>query len=197
MRFTETRLNGAYIIDLEERPDERGFFGRTYCAREFEAHGLRPTMVQCSLAFNRAKGTLRGLHYQAAPTTETKLIRCTRGAIYDVIVDLRPESASYLQHLAVELTEHNRRTLYVPEMFAHGYQTLVDGAEVFYQMGDFYNPGSDRGLCYDDPALGIAWPLPISLISEKDQRWPLLDSAWAEPRSRADSPGSPRMRPLA
>lgn len=174
MRFTETMLTGAFILDLEERSDERGFFARTFCAREFEAHGLKPTVAQCSIAFNHRQGTLRGMHYQAPPATEAKLVRCTRGAIYDVIVDLRPESPTYMAHIAVELTADNHRALYVPELFAHGYQTLTDNAEAAYQMSEFYTPGYERGLRYDDPALGIVWPLPISVISEKDRAWPLL-----------------------
>lgn len=176
MKFTETKLKGAFIIDLEQRPDHRGFFARTFCMEEFQEHGLKPTVAQCNLSFNHKKGTLRGMHYQIAPATETKLIRCTQGAIYDVIVDMRPNSATYLLHIGVELTAENRRALYVPEMFAHGYQTLTDAAEVTYQVGEFYTPGYERGLHYDDPVLGIEWPLPVSEISVKDAAWPLLQS---------------------
>lgn len=176
MKFTETKLKGAFIIDLEERPDHRGFFARTFCMEEFQEHGLKPTVAQCNLSFNHKKGTLRGMHYQIAPATETKLIRCTQGAIYDVIVDMRPNSPTYLLHIGVELTAENRRALYVPEMFAHGYQTLTDAAEVTYQVGEFYTPGYERGLHYDDPVLGIEWPLPVSEISVKDAAWPLLQS---------------------
>lgn len=176
MKFTETKLKGAFIIDLEQRPDDRGFFARTFCMEEFQEHGLKQTVAQCNLSFNHKKGTLRGMHYQIAPATETKLIRCTQGAIYDVIVDMRPNSPTYLLHIGVELTAENRRALYVPEMFAHGYQTLTDAAEVTYQVGEFYTPGYERGLHYDDPVLGIEWPLPVSEISVKDAAWPLLQS---------------------
>jgi dTDP-4-dehydrorhamnose 3,5-epimerase len=177
MKFTETKLEGAFIIDIEQRGDQRGFFARTFCAKDFEAHGLKPTNAQCSLAFNYKKGTLRGMHYQIAPATEAKLVRCTHGAIYDVIIDMRPESPTYSDHIGVELTAENRRSLYVPEMFAHGYQTRTDKAEVIYQMSEFYTPGYERGLRYDDSAFGIEWPLPISEISEKDMAWPLFAAA--------------------
>jgi dTDP-4-dehydrorhamnose 3,5-epimerase len=176
MIFTETELKGAFIIDLEERRDDRGLFARTFCAKEFEEHGLKPTVAQCNLSFNHKKGTLRGMHYQVAPAVETKLIRCTHGAIYDVIVDMRPDSPTYLSHIGVELTAENRRALYVPEMFAHGYQALTDKAEVVYQVGEFYTPGYERGLRYDDPILKINWPLSVSEISEKDRAWPLIES---------------------
>lgn len=176
MLFTETKLKGAFIIDLEQQPDNRGFFARTFCAKEFTAHGLNPTVAQCNLSFNYKKGTLRGMHYQVTPATETKLIRCTHGAIYDVIIDMRPESPTYLSHIGVELSAENRRALYVPEMFAHGFQTLTDDAEVVYQMGDFYAPKYQRGLRYDDPAFEIEWPIPVSEISEKDTNWPLFQS---------------------
>ncbi|WP_413173999.1 dTDP-4-dehydrorhamnose 3,5-epimerase [Anabaena azotica] len=176
MIFTETKLPGAFIIDLEEKPDQRGFFARTFCAQEFADHGLKPTVAQCNLSFNHIKGTLRGMHYQLLPAAETKLVRCTQGAIYDVIVDMRPESPTYLSHIGVELTAQNRRALYVPEMFAHGYQALTDGAEVVYQVGEFYTPGYERGLRYDDPLLEISWPLAATEMSEKDRNWPLLES---------------------
>ena len=174
MIFTETELPGAFVIDLEEKPDERGFFARTFDRTEFEAHGLKPDVAQCNVSTNHRAGTLRGMHYQIEPATETKLIRCTSGAILDVIIDMRPESATYLRHFAVELTAENHRALYVPGMFAHGYQALTDGAEVTYQVGEFYTPGYERGLRHDDPAFGIAWPLPVSVISEKDASWPLF-----------------------
>lgn len=176
MLFTETKLKGAFILDLEQRGDHRGFFARTFCMKEFEAHGLKPTVAQCNLSYNHKAGTLRGMHYQLPPAAETKLIRCTRGAIFDVIIDMRLDSPTYLQHIGVELSEDNRRALYVPEMFAHGYQALTDGAEVVYQVGEFYTPGYERGLRYDDPAFGIEWPMPVSEISEKDQSWPLFES---------------------
>ncbi|NET02910.1 MAG: dTDP-4-dehydrorhamnose 3,5-epimerase [Sphaerospermopsis sp. SIO1G2] len=176
MIFIETKLAGAFIIDLEEKSDHRGFFARTFCAQEFSNHGLKPTVAQCNLSFNHKKGTLRGMHYQILPAAETKLIRCTQGAIYDVIVDMRPDSPTYLAHIGVELTAENRRALYVPEMFAHGYQALTDGAEVVYQVGEFYTPGYERGLRYDDPILEISWPLSVTEISEKDRNWELLES---------------------
>lgn len=174
MQFTETKLKGSFIIDIEPRPDSRGFFARTFCGQEFVAHNLKPTVAQCNLSFNYKKGTLRGMHYQIAPATENKLVRCTQGAIYDVIVDMRPESPTYLSYIGVELTAENRRSLYVPAMFAHGYQTLTIDSEVAYQVSEFYAPGYERGLRYDDPAFDIEWPLPVSEISEKDVTWPLL-----------------------
>lgn len=176
MIFTQTNLAGAFIIDLEQKTDHRGFFARTFCAQEFTNHGLKPTVAQCNLSFNHKKGTLRGMHYQILPAAETKLIRCTQGAIYDVIIDMRPESPTYLSHIGVELTAENRRALYVPEMFAHGYQALTDGAEVVYQVGEFYTPGYERGLRYDDPLLEISWPLSVTEMSTKDSNWPLLES---------------------
>jgi dTDP-4-dehydrorhamnose 3,5-epimerase len=176
MIFTKTELPGAFIIDLEEKPDQRGFFARTFCAQEFADHGLKPTVAQCNLSFNHIKGTLRGMHYQLLPAAETKLVRCTQGAIYDVIVDMRPEFPTYLSHIGLELSAENRRALYVPEMFAHGYQALTDGAEVVYQVGEFYTPGYERGLRYDDPLLEISWPLAATEISDKDRNWPLLES---------------------
>lgn len=176
MIFTETKLQGAFILDLEERPDDRGFFARTFCMKEFEAHGLKPTVAQCNLSFNHKAGTLRGMHYQTPPAAETKLVRCTRGAIYDVIIDMRPDSPTYLQHIGVELSEDNRRALYVPELFAHGYQALTDGAEVVYQVGEFYTPGYERGIRYDDPTFGIEWPMPITVISDKDASWMPFES---------------------
>ncbi|HXG67315.1 MAG TPA: dTDP-4-dehydrorhamnose 3,5-epimerase [Blastocatellia bacterium] len=174
MLFTETDLKGAYVIELEQRRDHRGFFARAFCATEFAARGLKPVSAQCNLSFNYRKGALRGMHYQVAPATEAKLVRCIRGAIYDVIIDLRPDSPTYLSHFGVELTAEGRRALYVPEMFAHGYQTLTDGAEVMYQVSEFYAPQCERGIRYDDPAFGIEWPLPVTDISEKDAAWPLM-----------------------
>ena len=171
MKFVETHLKDVYVIELEEIADSRGFFARTFCGREFEKHGLKPTVAQANLSFNHKKGTLRGMHYQTRPAAETKLVRCTAGAIFDVIIDMRPESPSYLQHFGVELTAQNRRALYVPELFAHGYLTLTDGAEVVYQVGEFYSPGNERGIRYDDPKFNIAWPVPIEVISDKDAKW--------------------------
>jgi len=175
MIFTETKLRGAFMIDIERREDSRGFFARAFCQHEFEAHGLKTTIAQTNVAFNHKRGTLRGMHFQLPPAAETKLVRCTRGAILDIIVDLRPESPTYLDHIAVELTEDNNRALYVPERFAHGYQVLRDKTETSYQVGEFYTPGSEGGLLYSDHRLGLHWPLPVSVISEKDQFWKLLD----------------------
>lgn len=179
MRFTGTELRGAFLVDLDMRADDRGFFARTFCAQEFEAHGLKPAVAQCNVSHNHKKGTLRGMHYQVAPATEAKLVRCTRGAIYDVIIDLRPDSPTYLRHVGVELTEDNRSALYVPEMFAHGYQALTDGAEVVYQVSEPYAPGFEQGLRFDDPAFGIAWPEAVSVISEKDATWPMFSAVAA------------------
>jgi dTDP-4-dehydrorhamnose 3,5-epimerase len=175
MRFTETRLKGAFIIDVERLEDERGFFARTFCAREFREHGLNATFVQCHISYNRMPGTLRGMHYQTLPAAESKLVRCTTGAIHDVIVDLRVGSPTYLEHISVELSGENRRQLYIPEMFAHGFVTLTPDAEVAYQVGDFYSPAHERGLRYDDPALNIEWGMPVQVISRKDRNWPLLE----------------------
>ena len=174
MVFTETELKGAFILDMERREDNRGFFARAFCQKEFADHGLKSTIAQANVAYNRKKGTLRGMHFQFPPAAETKLVRCTRGAIVDIIVDLRPESPTYLVHIAVELTADNHRALYVPERFAHGYQVLEDRTETSYQVGEFYTPGSEGGIRYDDPRLGLKWPLPVTEISEKDANWKLL-----------------------
>ena len=171
MIFTETKLAGAFVIELERRGDNRGFFARTFCQNEFEAHGLRPVIAQANLAFNKHKGTLRGMHFQFPPAAETKLVRCTRGAILDIIVDLRPESPTYREHVEVELSADNYRALYVPERFAHGYQALEDTTETSYQVGEFYTPGVEGGLSPFDPGLGLSWPLPVTEISEKDSGW--------------------------
>lgn len=173
MKFTETRLAGAYLIDLEPIADERGFFARSWCAQEFEAYGLNPKLVQCNISFNHKKGTLRGMHYQAKPHEEAKLVRCTKGAIYDVIVDIRPDSATFKQWLAVELTADNHRMLYIPQGVAHGFQTLVDKTEVFYQMSDFYYPECARGVCWNDQVFNIEWPQEDKrIISAKDLQYP-------------------------
>lgn len=172
MIFEETKLKGAYLIKLKELADERGFFARSWCQREFEQRGLIARVVQANLSFNREKGTLRGMHYQVAPYEETKLVRCTRGAIYDVIIDLRPESPTRRQWIGAELTDTNRHMLFVPEGFAHGFQTLADDTEVTYQVSQFYTPGAEQGARYHDPAFGIKWPLDVSVISEKDANWP-------------------------
>lgn len=182
MLFGETRLKDAYTVDLEWREDDRGFFARTFCANEFTDRGLTPVTAQANLSFNHRKGTLRGMHYQVAPAEEAKLVRCTRGAIYDVIVDVRADSPTYTQHFGIELSAENRTALYVPGMFAHGYQALTDDTEVIYQVSAFYAPDYERGLPYDDPAFGIEWPLPVSVISEKDRLWPAFRAASAAGR---------------
>ena len=180
MIFEATKLAGAFIIDIEAREDSRGFFARSFCQHEFTEHGLKPLIAQANIAFNNRKGTLRGMHFQFPPAAETKLVRATRGAILDIIVDLRPESPTYLEHIAVELTADNHRALYVPERFAHGYQVLEDKTETSYQVGEFYTPGVEGGLLYSDPRLGLAWPLPVGEISPKDADWQLLASIEVE-----------------
>jgi dTDP-4-dehydrorhamnose 3,5-epimerase len=180
--FSRTQIEGVAIIDLEPREDVRGFFARTFCTQEFEAAGLDPRVDQCNLSFNHRAGTLRGMHFQVAPHPEAKLVRCIRGAIVDVIVDMRPDSPTRLQHVAVELTAANRRSFYVPPYFAHGYQSLEDDTEVLYQVTGSYEPGAERGLRHDDPALGIEWPLPATVISDKDAAWPLLDEKPGVPK---------------
>jgi dTDP-4-dehydrorhamnose 3,5-epimerase len=173
MIFHPIKLKGAYLIELERREDERGFFARSWCQREFEAHGLNPRLVQCNISFNEKKGTLRGMHYQAPPYQEAKLIRCTAGAIYDVIIDLRRDSETYKEWIAVELTAENHTMLYVPEGFAHGFQTLRDKTEVFYQMSEFYMPPYSRGVRWNDPQFKIIWPeTEKRIISLKDQTYP-------------------------
>jgi dTDP-4-dehydrorhamnose 3,5-epimerase len=172
MIFTETKLKDAFIIQPERLGDQRGFFARAWCQREFETHGLNPCLVQCNISFNKTKGTLRGMHYQTAPYEEAKLIRCTKGAIYDVIIDLRPDSRTFAQYMAVELTAENRAMLYVPKGFAHGFQTLTDNSEVFYQMSEFYVPQYARGVRWNDPAFAIEWPPDERIILERDQTYP-------------------------
>jgi dTDP-4-dehydrorhamnose 3,5-epimerase len=184
MIFTETRLEGAFVIDLERREDSRGFFAREFCQQEFEAHGLKPIIAQANLAYSTTRGTLRGMHFQYPPAAETKLVRCVRGAILDIIVDLRPESPTFLQHTAVELSEDNWRALYVPERFGHGYQTLTDKTVTSYHVGAFYTPSTEGGLLYDDPDLGLAWPLPVSVISVKDQAFAPYKQVAAELKRR-------------
>lgn len=174
MIFTEIELAGAYIIDIEQIADERGFFARSWCRQEFLKMELETRMEQCNISYNRKKGTLRGMHYQVFPHQETKLVRCTRGHIYDVIVDLRQDSATYKKWFGVDLTAMNRRMLYVPEGFAHGYQTLEDDTEIFYQVSASYFPQSEKGIRWDDPAVGIQWPLSCPIVSPKDNCWPLL-----------------------
>lgn len=184
MKFSETPLQGAFVIELEKRVDSRGFFARSFCRHEFEALGLNPEIAQANIAFNHRKGTVRGLHFQYPPDGETKVVRCSRGAMLDVIVDLRPESATFLQHFAIELSAENRLSLYIPDRFAHGYQSLEDATETTYLMGSFFAPGTDGGLHYADPRLAIRWPLPVSEVSDKDKACPLLQISEQELRRR-------------
>jgi dTDP-4-dehydrorhamnose 3,5-epimerase len=184
MKFVETRVNGAYVLDLERHEDERGFFARAFCRKEFAAIGADVVIAQVNVASNRRKGTVRGMHFQYPPAQESKLVRCTRGVMLDVIVDLRPESATFLEHVAVELSEDNRRALFVPERCAHGYQTLCDATDMLYATSEFYTPAAEGGLAYDDPRLAIAWPLPISLVSERDRGWPTVADIDSELRRR-------------
>jgi len=169
MKFIETKLKGAYIIEPERIEDERGFFARTFCQKEFEEHGLNSKIVQCNISYNKRKGTLRGLHYQIAPKAEVKTVRCTCGAIYDVIIDLRLDSPTYCQWIAVELNAYDRKMLYIPEGFAHGFQTLEDYTELFYHMSEFYAPPFAKGIRWDDPVFGICWPLQDPILSKKDR----------------------------
>ncbi len=173
MRFTETTVSGAYLIDAEPRGDERGFFARIWCREDFAAHGLSAEFVQCNDAYSARRGTLRGLHYQAAPHGEIKLMRCVRGSVFDVIVDLRPGSPTHAQWFGAELTADNRRMMYVPAGCAHGYLTLEDDSEVVYPVSTAYHPQAERGVRWDDPRFGIAWPNTTPLtISDKDRQWP-------------------------
>lgn len=172
MMFHETKLRGAFEIHLDPHADDRGFFARSWCQKEFEAHGLNPKLVQCNISFNTRKGTLRGMHFQAPPHAEAKLVRCTKGAIYDVVVDLRPSSPTYREWVTAVLTATNRRVIYVPEGCGHGFLTLEDETEVFYQMSEFYNPESARGVRWNDPAFQIVWPEKVEVISERDGTYP-------------------------
>lgn len=173
MIFQETKIKGAFFIQIEPLEDERGFFARSWCQEQFKSHGLKTRLVQCNISFSHKKGTLRGLHYQTVPHEEAKLVRCTKGAIYDVIIDLRPQSLTYKQWLAVELSTDNRKMLYIPEGIAHGFQTLTDNAEVFYQMSEFYHPECAAGVRWDDPAFSIRWPeTDERIISAQDQHYP-------------------------
>jgi dTDP-4-dehydrorhamnose 3,5-epimerase len=169
--FRETELPGAFVIEVQKYEDERGFFARSWCQKEFEARGLNPRTVQCNVSFNKLKGTLRGMHYQVAPRAEAKLVRCTRGAIYDVIIDLRRESPTYKQYVSEVLSSNNYKALFIPEGFAHGFQTLEDNSEVFYQMSEFYSPEHQRGLRYNDPAFRISWPIEATVISDRDRNY--------------------------
>jgi dTDP-4-dehydrorhamnose 3,5-epimerase len=172
MIFTSTQLEGALLVDIEPREDERGFFARTWCREELAAQGLDTEIAQESLSYNRLRGTIRGLHFQHPPHEENKIVRCLRGAIFDVIIDLKPNSSSFLQWQGFELTAENRRALYIPKGFAHGFQTLVDHCEIAYQISAFYAPQAAAGYRYDDIAFRIAWPLPVSMISDRDLGWP-------------------------
>ncbi len=172
MEFHETELSGAYIIDLKKIEDERGFFARAWCQKEFEEHGLVPRVVQANNSFNTQAGTLRGMHYQVSPHEETKIVRCTRGALYDVIVDLRPDSSTFKHWIGVELTESNYKMLYVPASFAHGFITLTDNTEAIYFVSEFYTPGAEKGLRWDDAEFNIKWPRSVEVISDKDATWP-------------------------
>jgi dTDP-4-dehydrorhamnose 3,5-epimerase len=174
MKFIPTPLAGAHLIELEPRADARGMFARAFCAQEFADQGLETSFVQANMSTNKLSGTVRGMHLQRAPHAEVKLVRCAKGAIYDVVVDMREDSATHLRWFGAELTEENGRMIYVPKGFAHGYQSLSDGAAVFYMVSTFYAPESEGGLRYNDPKLGIAWPRAVSDVSDKDAKWPLL-----------------------
>jgi len=188
MRFTETDLKGAFIIEPDRIEDDRGFFARTFCRREFEKHGLNPNLVQCSVSFNAKKGTLRGMHYQATPHEEVRLVRCTSGALYDVLLDLRVDSSTFQQWIAVELTAENQTMVYIPEGVAHGFQTLEDHTEVFYQMSEFYHPECAKGVRWDDPAFGIQWPLAVSMASPKDRAYAAFDLSSSSSRTPRSIP---------
>lgn len=172
MKFLPIELVGAYVVELEPFQDERGYFARTWCRREFAEHGLVSDLVQCSISYNRLRGTLRGMHYQRAPHEETKIVRCSRGAVYDVIIDLRPQSPTFKQWAGFELTATNHRMLYIPPGFAHGFQTLVDDSDVSYMMSNWHEPSSAAGVRWDDAAFGILWPQPVSVISDRDHNYP-------------------------
>ena len=171
MTFIETKLDGAYVIEIQKLEDARGFFARAWCKNEFDRYGLISYIMQSNISFSKTKGTLRGMHYQIAPNQESKLVRCTKGAIYDVIIDLRQNSLTYKQWLGTELTAENYKMLYVPEGFAHGFQTLENDTEVIYQVSQFYAPQSERGVRYNDPAFGIQWPVDVQVITDKDNNW--------------------------
>jgi len=171
MKFTETPLQGAYVIDLDTIEDERGFFARSWCRKEFADHGLIPDLVQCNISFNKKKGTLRGMHFQTQPYGETKLVRCTQGAVHDVIIDLRANSPTFKKWHSVELTARNRTMLYIPADFAHGFQTLEDNTEIMYQMSEYYHPDHARGVRWNDPVFSIAWPVNNQIVSERDREY--------------------------
>lgn len=171
MIFSETLLKGSYVIELEPFKDERGFFARSWCKNEFKQQGLNDVFVQCNISFNKKKGTIRGMHYQDIPYSETKLVRCTRGAIFDVIIDLRKNSETYKKWIGIEITEENRKMIYIPSGFAHGFQTLRDNSEVFYQISEFYNPEYAKGVRWDDESFKIKWPIETIIISDRDQSY--------------------------
>lgn len=174
MIFHETKLAGAYIVELDRKQDDRGFFARAFCEKELLDHGVEFRAVQANISRSAKKGTLRGMHYQGEPVSEPKFIRCIRGAVWDVIIDMRPGSPTYLQHIGVELSADNGRALYVPDRFAHGNQALADDTELLYLMGGTYTPGYEKGVRYDDLAIGIDWPVPVTVVDQKDRNWPLL-----------------------
>ena len=172
MKFTELNLPGAFLIEIEKIQDQRGFFGRLWCENEFKAHNLNTNLVQSNISLSKKKGTLRGMHFQKSPFEETKLVRCTKGSVFDVLVDLRPESPTFKKWFGVKLTEKNHKMLYVPKNFAHGFLTLEDNSEVYYLVTEFYNPEMERGIRYNDPEFNIEWPIDIEEISEKDLNHP-------------------------
>jgi dTDP-4-dehydrorhamnose 3,5-epimerase len=177
MIFRETKVRGAFVLDLERREDERGYFARAWCQKEFAAHGLNDVVAQINVSRTERRGAVRGLHFQREPFAEAKTVSCTRGAIYDVVLDLRPDSPTYLQWDAAELTDDNRRMLHIPEGCAHGFQTLSEGAEVLYFMSQFYSPEHAGGVRFDDVAFNIVWPLPVTVLSPADQNWPHYTAA--------------------
>jgi dTDP-4-dehydrorhamnose 3,5-epimerase len=172
MIFRETKLQGVFEVRIEEHRDERGFFARTWCQHEFSEHGLNDRLVQCSVSFNKGRGTLRGMHFQEAPFSETKLVRCTHGSIYDVVIDLRPNSPTFRQWVHAELTPNNHMALYIPEGFAHGFITLECDTEVYYQMSEFFTPVAARGVRWNDPAFDVHWPIRPEVISKRDRAYP-------------------------
>lgn len=184
MIFSETELAGAYIVDIDRREDNRGYFARLFCADEFATHGLQPMVAQASLSFNATRGTVRGMHFQYPPAAETKYIRCTKGEVLDVIVDLRPESPTFLKHVAVNLSAENKRGLYVPQRFAHGFMTLADETELTYLISESHAPNAEGGFRYNDPTISVSWPLSVSVISERDTKWAPLAEIEDEIRSR-------------
>lgn len=174
MKFLPTPLLGAYVIELDLKSDARGHFARAFCAREMAEQGLKTDLVQVNMTYSRHKGTLRGLHYQSEPACDGRIVRCLHGRIWDVIIDMRPQSETYLQYFSIELSAENRRSVYIPDMFAHGHISLTDDVELIYLSSEYYAPYCERGVRYDDPAVGIKWPIPHTVISEKDLAWPLL-----------------------